>query len=308
MKKTLFNALLCSLLLSPAVSYAQSTVQDGQSTEGKDFWVTFLKADQDANNDITLSLSISARENSEVLISNPYTGYVSDTIKVEAGKLQTVDLYTGSTTGSVQRASDGGKTCYSFNSESVDTCALHVVSTGKISLFASNYKKATFDATNVLPTPSLLDSYVIQTYSPSDHKPESVNSPAAGSHFAIVAAEDDVIVDITLSAQTYDIKPARRLLQRRSSKVRCITYGPATEKDRVLICRVRKCRHGTVRKLRSSRVTRTPMCLIRNTKSVTTSFHRRCLRSIGVIPLCCLRAETVNGIFSVLWRWRTVQK
>lgn len=212
MKKQLFNVLLCCLLVVPFVGIMAQTIDEGQSTEGTDFWVTFLKADQDANNDITLSLSISAKETSKVVISNDYTGYKSDSITVKAGELQIVDLYTGSTTGAVQRANDGGKTCYSFNSEKVDTCALHVTSTGTISLFASNYKKATFDATNVLPTASLKDSYIVQTYSPSDHKPEGVNAPAAGSHFAIVAVEDDVIVDYWLSVQSKAIKDSANTL------------------------------------------------------------------------------------------------
>ena len=211
MKKQLFNVLLCCLLVVPFVGIM---ADEGQSTEGTDFWVTFLKADQDANNDITLSLTISARDTSKVVICNPYTGYKSDTITVNARDRKIVDLYTGSTTGAVQRANDGGKTCYSFNSEKVDTCALHVTSTGTISLFASNYKKATFDATNVLPTASLKDSYIVQTYSPSDHKPEGVNAPAAGSHFAIVAVEDDVIVDYCPTAFTSAINKA---IQRRDN-------------------------------------------------------------------------------------------
>ena len=80
MKKQLFNALLCCLLAVPfGRTLAQSTVVEGQSTEGKDFWVTFMQADQDPNNDLTLSLSISSREDCQVTISNPFSGY-SETI------------------------------------------------------------------------------------------------------------------------------------------------------------------------------------------------------------------------------------
>lgn len=204
MKKQVFNALLCSLLLVPLTGIkAQGTVVDGQSTEGKDFWVTFLKADQDANNNGALQLSISAREACEVTIENPYTGY-TEKVDVTANEMQLVTLYKGTVSAASARANMAttGKVCYAVNSEQVDTCALHVTSDKNISLFATNYKYATFDATNILPTASLLDEYIVQTYSPSDHKPASVNSPAAGSHFAVVAAEDDVIVDITPSVST----------------------------------------------------------------------------------------------------------
>jgi len=172
---------------------AQSTVEEGQSTEGKDFWVTFMQADQDPNNELTLSLSISSREDCQVTIENPYTSY-SETVSVTAGQMQLVTLYSGNVLTSTAREAmkTSGKVCYAVNSEQVDTCALHVTATKNISLFATNYKKATFDATNVLPTASLLDEYVIQTYTPSDH---GGVSSTQGSHFAIIAAEDNTVVD-----------------------------------------------------------------------------------------------------------------
>jgi hypothetical protein len=207
MKRTHLIAFLCCLLTVSAMRVAaQSTVQEGQSTEGKDFWVTFLQADQDANNSLTLSLSISSRKACKVTISNPFTGY-SEEIEVEANKMKPVELYEGNVLAYNARSSmeSTGKVCYAVNSEQADTCAIHVTATENISLFATNYKRATFDATNVLPTASLLDEYIMQTYTPSD---KDGASHTQGSHFAIVAAEDDVIVDITPTVQTYGGKAA----------------------------------------------------------------------------------------------------
>ena len=157
MKKQLFNALLCCLLMVPFVgAEAQSTVVEGQSTEGKDFWVTFMQADQ-GDNDLILQLSISAREDCQVTISNPFTTY-SETVDVVANQMALVTLYHGNVIASTARTAMAGtgKVCYAVNSEQIDTCALHVTSDKNISLFATNYKYATFDATNVLPTASLL--------------------------------------------------------------------------------------------------------------------------------------------------------
>ena len=134
MRKQLFKSLLCCLLVVPFIgAKAQSTVQDGQSTEGKDFWVTFMQADQDPNNDLTLSLSISSRENCEVTIVNPYSGY-SEKVNVTAGEMQLVELYSGNVLVSNARSTMAttGKVCYAVNSEKVDTCALHVTSTANI--------------------------------------------------------------------------------------------------------------------------------------------------------------------------------
>lgn len=193
MKKQLFNALLCCLMLMPFGLLMADTVQEGQSTEGKDFWVTFMQADQDPNNTLTLSLSISSREDCQVTITNPFTSY-SETVDVTANEMKLVELYSGNVLVNNARPAmtTTGKVCYAVNSETVDTCALHVTSTANISLFATNYKKATFDATNVLPTASLLDEYIIQTYTPSDHGGVSATQ---GSHFAVIAAEDNTIID-----------------------------------------------------------------------------------------------------------------
>ena len=206
MKKTLLNILLCCLLIPSVRLLAQSTVDAGQSTEGKDFWVTFMQADQDPNNDLILSLSISSRKNCQVTISNPYTTY-SETIDVKANEMQLVELYSGNvlTNNARSQMATTGKVCYAVNSEQVDTCALRVTATENISLFATNYKRATFDATNVLPAASLLDEYVIQAFTPSDHGGAGATQ---GSHFAIIAAEDDVVVDITPTVPTQGGKPA----------------------------------------------------------------------------------------------------
>ena len=80
MKKQLFNALLFCLLAMPAMSIRADVIDEGQSTEGKDFWVTFMQADQDPNNDLTLSLSISSREDCQVTITNPFSGYTENVV------------------------------------------------------------------------------------------------------------------------------------------------------------------------------------------------------------------------------------
>lgn len=207
MRKQLFNALLCCLLVVPFGRMTADTVVEGQSTEGKDFWVTFMQADQDDNNQLELSLSISSREDCQVTISNPFTGY-SENVTVTANQMQLVELYAGNVlVGNARSAmASSKKVCYAVNSEQVDTCALHITSTANISLFATNYKRATFDATNVLPTASLLDEYVIQTYTPSDH---GGTGATQGSHFAVIAAEDNTIIDYCPTVNTTKIESAK---------------------------------------------------------------------------------------------------
>lgn len=217
MKKHLFFGILFCLSAMPFMGTMAETVVDGQSTEGKDFWVTFMQADQKTSSDgnwtssynaLELSLSISSREDCEVTITNPFTNY-SETVSVFANQIKIVELYRGHPVcyDARQAMQQTGKVCYAVNSEEIDTCALHVTSTANISLFASNYKKATFDATNVLPTASLLDEYFIQTYRPSDH-----GGNTQGSHFAVIAAEDNTIIDYCPSVPTEAINEALDIL------------------------------------------------------------------------------------------------
>ena len=103
MKKQLFNALLFCLLAMPAMSIRADVIDEGQSTEGKDFWVTFMQADQDPNNDLTLSLSISSREDCQVTITNPFSGY-TENVNVTANQMQLVELYSGNVLSQTARA------------------------------------------------------------------------------------------------------------------------------------------------------------------------------------------------------------
>ncbi|MCQ2311761.1 MAG: IgGFc-binding protein [Paludibacteraceae bacterium] len=153
------------------------------STQGKDFWVTFLRTAD--NQPEELRLTFSTIQACQVTVTNPSTGYTYQT-NLAAGSAQEVKIPQGN-----------WGSCYSSTNETATNTALHVTSTADISLFAGNYRSKSFDATNVLPTASLLDDYLIQAYHPSDHegKPQ-------GSHFAIVAVEDNTVVDYYLTATT----------------------------------------------------------------------------------------------------------
>ncbi len=157
--------------------------QASPSTEGRDFWVTFLRADEDSGGPEKLTLTISARNKCTVTIENTSTG-LNRRLTVNPGNT-TIPMIN-------EKAS-----CYSYQSEQVTSTALHVTSTEDISLFAGNYRNKSFDAANIYPTTALLDDYLIQTYPPSAHADDP-----QGSHFAIVATENNTVVDYTLTAKT----------------------------------------------------------------------------------------------------------
>ncbi len=199
MKKVLlFSIMLLGAMLMPQIVKAQTT-------EGSDFYVTFLQGDNDeSKNHFTLSLSISAREDCEVTIENPNPNCpYTKTINILANQNENVKIYDYDRDGGpVSDRTKNTAICYSNQPEKIDSTALHVtVKDGKkISLYATNYKRATFDATNVLPTDALQDKYLIQCYTPSDHDGES---DSQGTHFAIVAVEDSTRAEYILSADSW---------------------------------------------------------------------------------------------------------
>ena len=184
MKRVSKSVLLIALFIGFAVP---AWSQAAPSTEGTDFWVTFLRGDEGDGGPSELKLTISANKACHVEIENTSTNY-KYTVDVRQNSSSDVVIPKGN-----------WNSCYSKESEKDNYfTALHVTATEKISLFAGNHKTKSFDAANILPTAALQDDYLIQTYPPSDHE----NKPQ-GSHFAIVAVEDgETKVDYTLTAKT----------------------------------------------------------------------------------------------------------
>ncbi len=153
------------------------------STQGTDFWVTFLRTADDTP--MELRLTFSTIQACQVTVTNPTTGYNTQ-VNLAAGSAQEISIPQGNWTS-----------CYSSTNEVATNTALHVTATQEISLFAGNYREKSFDATNVLPTAALMDDYLIQAYHPSDHE----GNPQ-GSHFAVIAVEDNTTIDYYLTATT----------------------------------------------------------------------------------------------------------
>ena len=178
MKKQLFfGVILAAMTLLPNTLFAQST-------EGTDFWVTLMRGDE--RNYDKLLLTFSANHATKVYIENKETGY-KDTVAVGDNDIQQLDLSTNE------------ESCYvtELQEETPVYRALHVTSDNPISLIAANYKNKSFDVASILPTSALLSEYRIQCYSPTAHEDN-----AQGSQFAIIAADDNVVADIILTANT----------------------------------------------------------------------------------------------------------
>ncbi|MCQ2310379.1 MAG: IgGFc-binding protein [Paludibacteraceae bacterium] len=191
MKKITFFSLLIGALLLPQLLVAQST-------EGKDFWVTLMRADCD--NPTQLSLTFSSKQVANVRIDNDDAGY-HKTMTLGENDIQTLMIYDADNTGQYPDKNVGYVS--DADAEIPVYKALHITSDNDISVIAANYRDKSFDVAAILPTAALRSEYRIQCYPPSSHEQDKGGDKVSqGSHFVIVAAEDDVEVDYTLSVNS----------------------------------------------------------------------------------------------------------
>ena len=173
MKKIYF--LLASLLFSIALF-------PSQTTEGTEFWVTYMNnaliIDETAEDGLALELIVSSRNDATIIVENPRTGW-KVTSSVSANTVRKIPV-----------PSEQG---YVYNPATIYDAGIRVTSTSPISLYASNYTKASYDATIVLPITGLGNEYIIQTF-----------ESAGLREFCVVATEDNTFLTIIPNAETYE--------------------------------------------------------------------------------------------------------
>ena len=174
------------------MSYAQglSAQLDGSSwyntdyntTEGTDFWVTFLSSGgnqgMDVNN-LHIRVFATARQKSHITVQ--YADNSTDTFNVDALQRKVHDL-------------DLNKS-YILLGEEVESKGVRIISDKPISLYAvsQNPVVGSQDGTNVYPTKALGRDYIIQTY----------GSDKWSTEFALVATSDYTTVDLEIH-KSYD--------------------------------------------------------------------------------------------------------
>lgn len=176
--KRLFIVLL--FLMSSNLCFAQTP-----STLGKEFWVTFLQ-NIDEGSALELKLIITGSRSCTGNINNPNTGW---------------NMPFTVTQGLVTELVIPQAQAYTIYSETVTNTGLFITATDTVSVYSSNLTSASFDITNVLPLPTLMEEYMIQTY------PVTVRN----SNFVIVATENNTVVNITPTCQTENGRPANTL-------------------------------------------------------------------------------------------------
>lgn len=169
-------------------TFAQTT-----STQGKEFWLSFMHngfKDHSLGGWVTTQVLISAKRNCSGTITNPQTNWSQDFI-VSANNITTIEIPE--------------RQCYhdGNNYESVSDRGIKIVANDTISVYCTNIAYVSFDASFVLPTESLGDDYIIQSYdqSTAGSYNDYVNTNET-SGFVILATEDNTEIDITPTVNT----------------------------------------------------------------------------------------------------------
>ena len=177
--KRIYLLLLSCLFLMPLYAFSETT-------EGTEFWVTFMKnyTYGVGHSSVIHKLIVSSKVDTEITVKNFQTGW-STKFSVQANVI-----------GELEIPHEQG---YTFHGASVQDKGLYVESTNPISLYASNYASASYDATIVLPVTGLGDEYVIQLF-------ESTSLFYEGNYkeFSLIATENNTKVRITPHAHTRD--------------------------------------------------------------------------------------------------------
>ena len=198
--KTRKNSLLLLLILTLLGSRAFS--QD-VSTEGTDFWVSFLGNGFDSNTTGGISylktqVLVSSIHDCSGQISNPNTGW-STQFNLEANGVVFIDI----------PKEVAYMECNEYTSP-LDK-SLHIVTDQPVSVYCANTARYSFDASYVLPTPALADDYIIQTYDqhiPNSFLPSEYDRYYTSSFLIVATEEGETIVDIIPKVGTLDGKPA----------------------------------------------------------------------------------------------------
>ncbi len=183
MKKFYKKFIIILLLTSISNSRAQEL-----STLGKTFWMTFMESIGTPDNPVQLKIVLSGKDATTGTIKNPQTGHTFN-FSFAAGGLDTVLIptYAGYTGGS-ESSSDRKR-------------GLIISASDTISVSAQNTKAYSADASLIYPIEALGTDYRVISHM-GDPTTGFGSNASYRSSFAIVATENNTVIDISPTAAT----------------------------------------------------------------------------------------------------------
>ncbi len=173
------------LFLLVFLSFCHFSTLQAQSNEGTEFWFGFLEhVDNNTNNKVAM---ITSKQNTSGTISIPLRGW-SQNFSVSANSVTLVNLPTFAEV---------------IGSESIEDQGVLLTSQLPISVYIHQYSGFRSEASTVLPTSSIGNTYYAMSY--IGYANQGGTYP---SEFLIIAMTDETEIDITVSAETAQGKAA----------------------------------------------------------------------------------------------------
>jgi gliding motility-associated-like protein len=187
-KRSLFILLFTFGVISHHIAQAQ-----GISTEGKDFWVSFMTNWlQSTNNPVILELYISADDTTRGTVTMPrIQGFTPISFEVLPNTTRKIVIPT-------DMAMPSGTNI-------IENKGIHIETDGTVSVYAMNKRQYSADMTVILPTFSLGNNYYVLSHWEDGNRNNNANSD---SEFVILAITDSTEVEITPAHETKGGNPA----------------------------------------------------------------------------------------------------
>ena len=161
------------------------------STQGKEFWFTFMQNGYKYNGGgwVSNRVMISAKKACTGTIRKLNGGWAGIDFSVQADGITIIDIPE--------------EFAYNeFNEETVDDKALVLMASDTVSVYICNIATNSFDASFVLPVESLGSEYIVQAFEQSPIIQSEMFVDQLTSCFVVVAVEDNTIVEVTPSVAT----------------------------------------------------------------------------------------------------------
>ena len=173
------------LCVVPSVCYGDVIQNDTwrtmRATQGRNFWFTYMLNAGSQVDDDQLSLRLHIATEALSATCNITVGGQTYTVIVRRDSVKTFVIPT-----------DKRDFAYIYTEQQEALKGVHVTSTQDVSLYISNYGSSSYDASMVLPVPSLANEYLVQTYS----------TDRFATEFVVLATSSDTYVNIYPSDTT----------------------------------------------------------------------------------------------------------
>jgi PKD repeat protein len=188
-------SVISGILLWSVVLLAGNDNKCHRSTEGTDFWFSFMENRIYKEEYHTVQITVTALKTTDfrITVGLPGSFLFEQTFNVLANDTRTVEI--------------PWKIVETTGSEKIQNKGIHLTSVEPVSVFAINWDPNSTDITPVYPIETLGEAYFAMCYEPNIDPNNPLSGNGRNSEFLIVATENQTTIKITPSKVTDQLVP-----------------------------------------------------------------------------------------------------